>query len=76
VSREPGEGWLDPRVPVLGNQTPRPAARTARGHERLEARLAEFDREAVDGRSSLAAHLAAIRDALALTTPPGAGEDH
>jgi hypothetical protein len=69
--REQWEGWLDTRVPALGNKTPRQAARTARGRERLEALLAGFDRDAVEGRSSIAAHLAAIRDALALAKPLG-----
>lgn len=66
--------WLDTRVPALGNKTPRQAARTDRGRERLEALLAEFDRHAEDGPSSIAAHLAAIRGELALT-PRGSGED-
>jgi hypothetical protein len=73
--REQWEGWLDTRVPALGNKTPRQAARTAPGRERLAALLAEFDREAADGPSSVMAHLAAIRDALALTKPPESGQD-
>lgn len=75
MSRAHWEGWLDTRVPALGNKTPRQAARTAQGRERLEALLAEFDRDAADGPSSIAAHLAAIRDALALTKPRDSGED-
>jgi hypothetical protein len=66
--------WLDTRVPALGNKTPRQAARTARGRERLEALLAEFDRRDADQHSGNAPHLAAIRDALALTKTPGSGE--
>jgi hypothetical protein len=69
--RQQWAGWLDTRVPALGNKTPRQAARTALGRERLEALLAEFDRKAADGPSSLAAHLAAIRGALTLTKPRG-----
>jgi len=67
--REQWEGWLDTRVPALGNKTPRQAARTAGGRERLEALLAEFDRDAADEPSSVAAHLTAIRTALGLTKP-------
>jgi hypothetical protein len=36
------DAWLDERVPALKNTTPRKAARTAAGRERLEALLAEF----------------------------------
>lgn len=36
------ESWLDTRVPALGNRTPRQAARTPEGRERLDALLAEF----------------------------------
>lgn len=43
------------------------------GRERLEALLAEFDRDAMDGREVTAAHLATIREALALTKPPRDG---
>ena len=46
--REQWEGRLDTRVPALGNKTPRQAARTVRGRERLEALLAEFDRHAAE----------------------------
>lgn len=59
--------WLDTRVPALGNKTPRQAAQTRVGRERLEALLAEFDRDAEDGPSSMAEHIAMIRDALAVT---------
>lgn len=37
------DNWLDERVPALKNQTPRQAARTVTGRERLEALLAEFE---------------------------------
>lgn len=35
--------WLDTQVPALGNVTPREAARTPLGRERLEALFAEFE---------------------------------
>jgi hypothetical protein len=66
--REQWEGWLDMRVPALGNKTPRQAARTASGRERLEALLADFDRHAADESSSAAAaHITLLRAALGLT---------
>lgn len=34
------EAWIDTRVPALGNRTPRQAAKSHRGRERLEAMLA------------------------------------
>ena len=58
------------RVPALGNKTPCQAARTADGRERLEALLGQFERDAADVPSSVAAHLSAIRAALGLTEPP------
>jgi hypothetical protein len=35
-------GWLDTPLPALGNRTPRQAARTPDGRERLEALFAHF----------------------------------
>jgi hypothetical protein len=37
------ENWLDERIPALKNKTPRQAAKTAPGRERLEALLTEFE---------------------------------
>jgi hypothetical protein len=37
------DNWLDERIPALKNQTPRQAARTVAGRERLEALLTEFE---------------------------------
>jgi len=42
ANRRHWETWLDDKVPALGNLTPRQAARTPLGRERLEALLAEF----------------------------------
>jgi hypothetical protein len=36
------ESWLDERIPALGNKTPRQAAKTAIGRERLEALFTEY----------------------------------
>jgi hypothetical protein len=38
--------WIDTKVPALGNRTPRQAAKTPRGRERLAALLTEFARSA------------------------------
>jgi hypothetical protein len=64
--RQEWTAWLDTRVPALGNKTPRQAARTTSGRERLEALLAAFDRDAESGPPGTAAHLAAVRSTLAL----------
>jgi hypothetical protein len=42
ANRRHWETWLDDKVPALGNLTPRKAAKTPLGRERLEALLAEF----------------------------------
>lgn len=66
-ARRHWEAWLDMRVPALRNKTPRQAARSAGGRERLEALLAEFERDGADESSSARTHLAVIRRTLGLT---------
>jgi hypothetical protein len=69
-ARQHWEHWLDTRIPALGGKTPRQAAKTPLGRERLEAVLAGFDRHAVrqlPGTADQAPHLARIRVALGLT---------
>jgi hypothetical protein len=46
------DAWIDTKVPALGSRTPRQAAKTAKGRERLEALLSDFSRSA-DQRSSV-----------------------
>ena len=46
------DAWIDTKVPALGNRTPRQAAKTAKGRERLEALFSDFARSA-DQRSSV-----------------------
>jgi hypothetical protein len=65
-TRRHWESWLDTRVPALGNRTPRQAARSAAGRERLEALLSAFEQQDTDTRSSVAAPVAEIRLALGL----------
>jgi len=71
MRRQEWADWLDTRVPALGNRTPRQAARTVAGRERLEALLDRFEREAEHGPADLATHLATIRSALALEKSRG-----
>ena len=42
LNRRHWEGWLDGKIPALGNITPRQAAKTPLGRERLEALLCEY----------------------------------
>lgn len=46
MTRRHWMAWLDERVPALANKTPRQAARTAKGRERLLALLGGFDQRA------------------------------
>jgi hypothetical protein len=56
--------WIDTKVPALGNRTPRKAAKTPRGRERLDALLTEFARSA--GRRPASAPNLALRRRLGL----------
>lgn len=71
MSRRHWEAWLDTRVPALGNKSPRQAARTAGGRERLEALRAEFERYAANEGASAAGHVATVSDELGLKKPAG-----
>lgn len=58
--------WLDERVPALGNKTPRQAARTAKGRERLEALLGGFRQRAESDSESTREALREVRRQLGL----------
>jgi hypothetical protein len=58
--------WLDEPVPALGNKTPRQAARSARGRERLEALFAEFQWRSEKQPAHVRVDVAALRQALGL----------
>lgn len=60
------EGWVDMRVPALKNRTPRQAARTPSGRERLEALLADFEQKADRGGPMACEHVARLRKTLAM----------
>jgi hypothetical protein len=65
------ETWIDTRVPVLGNRTPRQAVRTARGRERIEALLAGFEGNHDNARPARREAFSTLRRALGLD--PAAG---
>jgi hypothetical protein len=64
--RKHWEAWVDTKVPALGNRTPRQAAKTARGRERLEALLSDFERSAKQSRSAFAPDIAELKKSLGL----------
>jgi hypothetical protein len=69
LARRHWEKWLETRVPALGNKTPRQAMRTTAGRERLEALLAQFERDAEGSQGSASADVDFVRSELGLTKP-------
>jgi hypothetical protein len=66
MSERHWDAWLDTRLPALGNRTPRQAARTADGRERLEALLAEFAWTAERTPNAMSPDVPALRARLGL----------
>ena len=68
--REMGErhwdAWLDMRLPALGNSTPRQAARSAAGRERLDALFTEFERVTERSPNAMSPDVHALRAKLGL----------
>ena len=60
------DAWIDTKVSTLGNRTPRQAAKTAKGRERLEALLSDFARAVEQRSSSFQPDLADLRRRLGL----------
>lgn len=60
------ESWLETRLPALGNRTPRQAAGTTEGRERLEALFAEFAWMSQRGQNPMSPDLATLRGKLGL----------
>jgi hypothetical protein len=60
------DAWIDTKVPALGNRTPRQAAKTPTGRERLEALLSDFARSAEERSPVLQPDLAELRSRLGL----------
>ena len=66
LARKHWEAWLDTKVPALRNRTPRQAAKTASGRERLEALLADYLQKSVSGRSAFAPDIVTLKRKLGL----------
>jgi len=66
LMQRPWDAWIDTKVPALGNRTPRQAAKTAKGRERLEALLSDFARAVEQRSSSFQPDLADLRRRLGL----------
>lgn len=47
------ENWFDEPIPALENQTPREAAKTSKGRERLEALLLHYERSDLETGNNL-----------------------
>jgi len=60
------ESWIDTKVPVLGNRTPRVLARTVLGRERLVALISSFEKGQVDRLPNGRAILDELRAKLGL----------
>lgn len=65
MAEEHWRRWLDMPLPALHDQTPREAARTAKGKERLEALLMDFEQRQ-DAPHSFAPDIVALRRSLGL----------
>jgi hypothetical protein len=60
------DAWLDTRLPALGNRTPRQAAQTPDGRERLEALFAEFTWSTERAPNAMSPDVPALRARLGL----------
>jgi hypothetical protein len=66
LARRHWDAWLDTKVPALGNRTPRQAAKSASGRERLEALLASYGQNQASGRNVLGFDIATLKQRLGL----------
>jgi hypothetical protein len=67
LARRHWDAWLDTKVPALGNRTPRQAAKSASGRERLEALLAGYSQNRVGGRNAFEPDIAALKRTLGMS---------
>jgi hypothetical protein len=67
------EAWLDERVPALGGKTPRQAAKTAVGRERLEALLVDFASRSEQEPVHMRVGVDRLRQQLGLPAARGSG---
>jgi hypothetical protein len=63
LARKHWDAWLDTKVPALGNRTPRQAAKTASGRERLEALLADYS-QSVSARDAFEPDIGTLKRKL------------
>ena len=66
LARKHWDAWLDTKVPALGNRTPRQAAKTASGRERLEALLADYSQKSVSHRNAFDPDIVTLKQKLGL----------
>ena len=66
LARKHWDAWLDTKVPALGNRTPRQAAKTASGRERLEALLVDYSQKSVSGRNAFGPDIGTLKRKLGL----------
>lgn len=66
LARKHWDAWLDTKVPALGNRTPRQAAKTASGRERLEALLADYSQKRVSSRNAFQPDIVTLKQKLGL----------
>jgi len=66
LERKHWDAWLDTKVPALRNRTPRQAAKSASGRERLEALLASYSRNRTGGRNAFEPDIAALKQKLGI----------
>lgn len=58
--------WLDDRIPALGDLTPRQAAKTASGREKLEALLADYEWHNASQPAHMRVDITRLREAVGL----------
>ena len=66
LARKHWDTWLDTKVPALGNRTPRQAARTAAGRERLAALLADYSQKSGKGSKAFEPDIGTLKRKLGL----------
>jgi hypothetical protein len=66
LARKHWDAWVDTRIPALGNRTPRQAATTASGRERLEALLADYAQKSSRSNNAFAPDIARLKRDLGL----------
>ncbi len=67
MARKHWASWIDQKIPALGNITPRKAAQTRLGREKLEALLLDFEtRDKQTGGNAFAPDVAQLRTTLGL----------